>query len=143
MTIIAAVDASPAARPVVERAMEQAKATGDDIQVVHVFQPPSTVYPVEGMYLTDDEEFERAEHALVWKEVEDLLEEAPGGAEKVGVRGYPASALVDHAREADARLIVIGTRGRGGFASLVLGSTSQAVIHDAGCDVLVVKTNTD
>lgn len=143
MTIIAAVDASPAARPVVERAIQQAQASGDDIQVVHVFQPPSTVYPVEGMYLTDDEEFERAEHELVWKEVEDLLEGGPGTPERVGLRGYPASALVDHARETDARLIVIGTRGRGGFASLVLGSTSQAVIHDAACDILVVKTNTD
>lgn len=143
MTIIAAVDASPAARPVVERAIEQARATGDAIQVVHVFQPPSTVYPVEGMYLTDDEEFERAEHELVWKEIQDLWNRVPGTSEKVELRGYPASALVDHAREVHARLIVIGTRGRGGFASLVLGSTSQAVIHDAACDVLVVKTNTD
>lgn len=143
MTIIAAVDASPAARPVVQRAIEQARSTGDDIQVVHVFQPPSTVYPIEGMYLTDDEEFERAEHELVWKDIEDLLNGAPVATDKVGLRGYPASALVEHGREVDAGLIVIGSRGRGGFASLVLGSTSQAVIHDAACDVLVVKTNAD
>lgn len=143
MTIVAAVDASPAARPVVERAISQARWGDHDLQVVHVFQPPSTVYPVEGMYLTDDEEFERAEHELVWKEVDDLLARAEVATEVVGLRGYPAAAIVDHARRSGAELVVIGTRGRGGFASLVLGSTSQAVIHDAPCDVLVVKTEVD
>lgn len=141
MTIVAAIDASPAARPVLERALEQAQLIGSRVHVLHVFQPPSTVYPVEGMYLTDDEQFERAEHDLVWKEVEDLIAGAPVDVEQVEERGYPATAIVGHGKEAGAELIVIGTRGRGGFASLVLGSTSQAVIHDAECDVLVVKTN--
>lgn len=143
MRIVAAVDASPAARPVVERALAQARSTEDDLRVVHVFLPPSTVYPIEGMYLTDDEEFERTEHHLVWKEVDDLLDGASVATEKVGLRGYPASTIVNYAEEVEAGLIVIGTRGRGGFASLVLGSTSQAVIHDAPCDVLVVKTQVE
>ncbi|MFP3914531.1 MAG: universal stress protein [Actinomycetota bacterium] len=139
MTIVAAVDASPAAARVVEKALDFARDDGD-IHVVHVFQPPSTVYPVEGMYLADDEEFERAEHDMVWKELEGVMESAPATLQRVELKGYPASAIVEHAREVDASLIVVGTRGRGGFASLVLGSTSQAVIHDAPCDVLVVKT---
>lgn len=143
MTIVAAVDASPAARPVLERAIAQAIGEEDEVHVVHVFQPPSTVYPIEGMYLTDDEEFERAEHELVWKEIEDVLAASPVATAKVPIRGYPASAIADYAREVNAGLIVIGTRGRGGFASLVLGSTSQGVIHDASCDVLVVKTEID
>ncbi|MFW5904760.1 MAG: universal stress protein, partial [bacterium] len=124
---------------VVEKALDFARDDGD-IHVVHVFQPPSTVYPVEGMYLADDEEFERAEHDMVWKELEGVMESAPATLQRVELKGYPASAIVEHAREVDASLIVVGTRGRGGFASLVLGSTSQAVIHDAPCDVLVVKT---
>lgn len=138
MTIVAAVDASPTARTVVERAIEWTGHIDDDLRVVHVFQPPSTVYPVEGMYLADDDEFERADHETVWKELAGLLEDTT--AKKVQLRGYPASAIVEYARETDAAIIVVGTRGRGGFASLMLGSTSQAVIHDAPCDVLVVKT---
>lgn len=138
MTIVAAVDPSPAAHRVVERAIEMAQKLDADLHVLHVFQPPSTVYPMQGMYLIDDAEMEKAEHELVWNQLEDLLTDE--SIRRVELRGYPATAIVDYAEAEDADLIVIGTRGRGGFASLVLGSTSQAVIHDAHCDVLVVKT---
>lgn len=139
MTIVAAIDASAAARPVVERAIERAAFTHDDLHIVHVFQPPASVYPIEGVYLVDDEEFERAEHQTVWHGVSDLLDASSVTLKRVELRGYPASAITEYAEDIDAGLIVVGTRERGGFATLVLGSTSHAVIQDAPCDVLVVK----
>lgn len=139
MTVVAAVDPSPAAQVVVERALDQARAREADLHLVHVFQPPATVYPMQGMYLVDDEEMERGQHDLVWSEVAPILGDTE--VTRVELRGYPATGIVDYAAEVGADLIVIGTRGRGGFASLMLGSTSQAVIHDAACDVLVVHTN--
>jgi nucleotide-binding universal stress UspA family protein len=52
------------------------------------------------------------------------------------VRHGPARALLDEA--AHAQLVVVGSRGRGGFLGLLLGSTSQALIHHSPCPVAVV-----
>lgn len=52
------------------------------------------------------------------------------------VRGLPVEALVRQSE--NACLVVVGTRGRGGFTGLVLGSVSQGVMHRARCSVAVV-----
>ena len=52
------------------------------------------------------------------------------------VEGPPASGLLEAARDAD--LLVVGSRGHGGFASLLLGSVSQQVSHHAPCPVVIV-----
>jgi nucleotide-binding universal stress UspA family protein len=55
------------------------------------------------------------------------------------VRDRPARALLAHA--ATAQLVVVGTRGRSGFRGLVLGSTSQQLLHHSPCPVAVVRTD--
>ena len=56
--------------------------------------------------------------------------------EPVLVQHYPAPALIGLARGAD--LLVVGGRGRGGFAGLLLGSVSQEVAHRASCPAVII-----
>jgi len=64
----------------------------------------------------------------------------PGRAvEQITLRGRPASAIVEEARAWSADLLVLGNRGHGSIASMVLGSVSAEVVDHAPCPVLVVR----
>jgi nucleotide-binding universal stress UspA family protein len=53
------------------------------------------------------------------------------------IAAHPAAALINLSRE--ATLLVVGSRGHGGFAGLLLGSVSQQVLHHAHCPIAVVR----
>lgn len=139
MSILAAVDNSPMASKVLAKAIDQARQSGLPLHVVHVYQPPAVVYGMQGPLVFDDSELVEAELAAVWDAVEPQLQSAGIEWERVDLNGYPPAAITEYARALEATLIVMGTRGRGNFESLVLGSTSHGVIHDSPCDVLIVK----
>jgi nucleotide-binding universal stress UspA family protein len=70
--------------------------------------------------------------------VSDFGEQVPATV-VIAVRGNPAQELVGQARNAD--LLVLGSRGSGGFARLLLGSVASAVTHHADCPVVIVPAN--
>ena len=83
-----------------------------------------------------------SEHALGW--AADYVRQTGGTLEIISVaappatvlNGSPALVLVAHA--ADADLLVVGSRGLGGFSGLLLGSVSAHAVHHATCPVVVV-----
>jgi len=78
----------------------------------------------------------RAE-AVIGEMLKAVAEDLDGlSVERVAVEGLPAAVLID--RSVDADLLVVGSRGRGGFLALALGSVSTACVHHATCPVLVV-----
>ena len=139
MIIVAAVDSSPMATQVVDRALDQARKLGGEVHVVHVYQPPASMYALDAGFALAADDLARAERQAVWDMLSDRLDASGVTWSKVELDGHPASQVSAYAGEMDADMIVIGTRGRGEFASLVLGSTSHGVIHHAPCDVLVVR----
>lgn len=135
MTVVVGVDASPHASAVLDKALLEAQRRSTQLHVVHVFNPP-VVYlevPVDLVMVKD------AELAAVWGPLDEKLAGAGLEVVKVDLDGYPPDTLVDYAHDVGADLLVVGTRGRGELASLILGSTSSRAIHLANCDVLVVK----
>ena len=139
MSIVAAVDSSPVAGDVLSAAIAHAKATQSPLHVIHVFQPPTAVYGMAGAYVFEEQALAEAEQKAVWDVAEPVLEGSGLEWVRVDSSGYPPAQITSYAKDVEAALIVIGTRGRGEFRSLVLGSTSHGVIHDSPCNVLVVK----
>ena len=80
-----------------------------------------------------------SEREAIWDRVHRLVGNAPVDVETVDLEGYPPDTLVDYCDNVSAELLVLGTRGRGDLASLILGSTSHRAVHLAHCDVLIVR----
>ncbi|MFI1991096.1 universal stress protein [Actinoplanes sp. NPDC020271] len=78
------------------------------------------------------------EHRVLSEALADWAQQYPEVAIKQElVRERPATALIE--RSQNAQLVVTGSRGRGGFAGLLLGSVSQMVLHHASCPVAIVR----
>jgi nucleotide-binding universal stress UspA family protein len=137
--VVAGVDDSAVSNLVIARAAEQAKWREAGLHLVHVVYMPivATEVPINW------DEVAEAQRRAVWQRLEPAIAEAGVTVERVDLDGYPPDLLVAYASQKGASLLVVGTRGRGEIASLILGSTSHRSIHLAGCDVLVVKAPSD
>jgi len=134
--VLVAVDHSPATDRVLAAARELASMSRGEVWVLHVRE--REVIPRLGLVPTEsDAEAEAGVKAAV-----SALAEAgiTAHAEVVDtVFGHAAREIVEMAREHDAGVIVMGSRGRSDLAGLVLGSTAHKVIHLADRPVLVVR----
>ena len=141
--VVVGVDGSPAARAALAFAVETAAQRGAALKAVRVWQVPSLwgsgQHPAPGARVAD---LERAEQELLDADVTAALDAAgPRPALEVSavvVQGHPVDALLQSARGAD--LLVVGSRGSGGFRGLLLGSVSRAVLHHARCPVGMVHS---
>jgi nucleotide-binding universal stress UspA family protein len=140
-TIVVGVDGSECARDALTWAATEAALRGARLRVVCAWEVSPAVYAggfapgVDQGTLDGLRENAEAVVREAVAEVERLQPSVPCEGEVR--KGQPAELLLHAAREAS--LIVVGNRGRGGFASLLLGSVSQQVVHHAPCPVLVVR----
>ena len=135
--IVVAVDASSGAEAAARRAVALSQTGGLAVHAVHAVHIPATVFAAMGAVPDASAEVMKLEREAVWERIAPIIE--PVGGLQVDLEGYPADAVAEYAAENNADLIVVGSRGRGAVASLVLGSTSHRLIHIADRDVLVVK----
>jgi nucleotide-binding universal stress UspA family protein len=112
------------------------------LDVVHVWSLPYNVPPFSAMTIpVDVAACEKAAQALLDEHTTGVLSrlsEHPKEVERILVQDHsPSRVLTSTATNAD--LLVVGSRGRGGFGSLLLGSVSEQCVHHAHCPVLVVR----
>jgi nucleotide-binding universal stress UspA family protein len=137
MIVVAAVDGSDHTDMVIDAATA---FVGDGhIHYVYVSRP--TVYPGAAtdmgpvVAMTDIEEIRDAEAAAIWDQVGAI----PANATAHTLQGPAAHAIVEFAQELEADLIIVGSRGRGAMATLLLGSVSHGVVHASDRNVLIVR----
>jgi len=139
--IVVGVDGSEPATRALRWALQEAAMWDAELVVAHAWTTP---YPVEpwGMAVmpVDREAFQHSSELLIDRVVAEAL---AGGAPRP--RSWTAETVEDASGPglvrlaSDADLLVVGSRGRGGFAALFLGSTSLQCLHHASCPVVVVQ----
>jgi nucleotide-binding universal stress UspA family protein len=140
--IVVGFDGSESSQNALKWAVDEAKHRNGQLRLVTAWsKPPLAWYPAMletavGEIVTEDSPQQRAEalQASALKSAEDQGVAATG---QVVHNDSAASALLEAARTAD--LVVVGSRGHGGFPGLRLGSVPAQVIGHAPCPVLVVR----
>lgn len=145
--IVVSTDGSENAKKAVEAACLVAKQNGSELLIVHVV---SEALPAQYAPIGINEPV--ADYTSYFNAIEqkgkDLVNAAVDGARNAGVNATgevlrTISSTVEVILEASERyqadLIVVGTRGFGGFKKMLLGSVSSGIVSHASCSVLVVR----
>ena len=138
-TVVVGVDGSTPSHKALAWAAAEASDHRADLVVVnaweHTIPPPTGSVSVSERYVPDPSQ--RTTDDLLQVIREELGENPPVLVQAQVKQGRPAKVLIEDSAGAD--LLVVGQRGHGGFAGLVLGSVSQHVAAYAKCPVTVVR----
>lgn len=132
--VVVGIDGSAQSKQALRWAASMAGASGARVETIAVWQYPTSY----GWVAVPDDwnpglDMEKALAATV---DEVFGADRPAGLRLTVVEGYPTTVLLEASK--GARMLVVGSRGHGGFAGLLLGSVSAAVAEHASCPVLVV-----
>lgn len=138
--VVVGIDGSEVSAKATEWAFAEASARDARLIAVHTWMDPQVQAAAAGISLTEED----------WKQLEEqqlqTLSERLAGfssrypdvkVERFVTRDRAVRALVEQSE--NAQLVVVGSHGRGGFAGMVLGSTSRALLQAAPCPVMVVR----
>jgi nucleotide-binding universal stress UspA family protein len=133
--IVVGVDGSQPSKAALSWAVAQGRLTGAVVEAVIAWEVPATYgYPVP----VSDVNWEQLAKQAVGDAVADAAEDAgPVTITYKVVEGNAAQVLLEESAGAD--LLVVDSRGHGGFVEALLGSTGQHCVHHATCPVVVIR----
>jgi nucleotide-binding universal stress UspA family protein len=142
--VVVGVDSSEAAHTASAFAFAEAGRLGTTLIALHAWSLPLPTGPADAAAVSLPDDHTRSQYHDAAQQV---LTDALAGCRQQHpavpvderlVMGSPVGAVLEAADE--PAMIVVGSRGRGGFTGLLLGSTSQSVLHHATCPVAVIRT---
>jgi nucleotide-binding universal stress UspA family protein len=150
--IVVAVDGSKSAQKAADMALNLAEDSGASLFVVGVSLIGGNEPALEAVSRVEEGELdgnmESASQGIKLNVTRSAVDQVVGAGKKRGLDvkgdliladGSIVEAILDYQVEKKGDLIILGTRGRGGFKRLLMGSTSNAVVTHANCSVMVVR----
>ena len=139
-SILVALDGSPAAAAALNRAIDLARDEGARLTLIGV-AVPLRWRPAGPFYVPfpSDDELERQAQEILDRAAEDVPDDIPVWT--VVRRGDPAKAILERVEQGEHDLVVMGSRGFGRAASLLLGSVSRAVVARSPVPVLIARAD--
>ncbi|MGW0041939.1 universal stress protein [Rhodococcus sp. NPDC003348] len=135
--VVVGVDGTRNSEPALAEAFTEASLRGVELVAVHAWSDTNLASLLNAGRGLDWKSIHQREHAQLAERLAGFGESFPDvRVRRVVVKDKPARELAE--QSAQAQLVVVGSRGRGGFAGLLLGSTSRALIHTVTCPLLVV-----
>jgi universal stress protein A len=143
--ILAPVDFSPHSMEAMRGAMELAKEVGAEVHLMHVIAPHHSFIPLP-LESNAEQSRELAREAAMLEQAEEELarikKDEFGDSKKVvtfSVVGHPVEKLINYAKEQAIDLILIATHGRSSTEHILLGGTTEKIVRNAPCSVLVFR----
>ncbi len=140
--ILVPTDFSETSAKALDWAIEIAKPQRAEIHIIHVLEP--IAYPVEWLEgFSGMEALEDAIAANARKALENLANRVRNAGLSVQtslVFGYPPEAIISYVKEHDISMICMGSHKRSGLEKLIIGSTTEKVVRQSPCPVLVIRS---
>jgi nucleotide-binding universal stress UspA family protein len=138
--IVVGVDGSPSSKAALAWAVRQAEETGSSVEAAIAWHYPVMVggVPFAPIGALDTADYSAFAATVLRDAIRETVDaDGPAKVSSTVREGNAAQVLLDLA--AGAELLVVGSRGHGGFAEALLGSVSQACVHHACCPVVIVR----
>jgi nucleotide-binding universal stress UspA family protein len=141
--IVVGIDGSEQSKDALQWAMRQAELTGAVLDAINAWEVPVNLgwAPADIGWISgwpDAEDRAKASERLLNEVLYEVVKtRSPVPMHTRAVPGHPAPVLLEAAKDAD--LLVLGSRGQGGFVGALLGSVSQYCVCHATCPVVVIR----
>ena len=140
--IVVGFDGSSHSEEALRWTVDEAKMRGSTVHIVHAWQPPLGTWSTSLKPIPDPADTTETDGEEYMRLFEDAVASVIGERPEVDVHtsvrvGNPAAVLIEAAKREHAELLVVGSRGNGGFKRLLLGSVSEQCVTHANCPVVV------